>query len=242
MLAKIQFKTSEIINLYTHKDKIIESSVIRNEDRINIFTENELKELKSVLDTDIKTIEIKEYSIIESDLLNRNYKNDVKKDEEGMKTFNNYNSSKGFNLYCLNYQKYGYNPTFIVDLELFISVTDKFLTSVPFEVLGIIKTKESFIKSSEIDVLKKLISLERKLSNIDKIQNNLDFNIKVSDLGYLDIKEVDVLENACTDELQEWIDKGWKILNICPQGGNRRPDYILGRNEKISGRKRRYIE
>jgi len=35
-------------------------------------------------------------------------------------------------------------------------------------------------------------------------------------------------EDCCTDELQEALSKGWRILAICPQP-QRRPDYVLGR-------------
>ncbi len=38
-----------------------------------------------------------------------------------------------------------------------------------------------------------------------------------------------LLEDVCTDYLQESLDKGWRIIAACPQPDGRRPDYILGR-------------
>ena len=37
-----------------------------------------------------------------------------------------------------------------------------------------------------------------------------------------------LLEDCCTDHLQEALDNGWRIVACCPQEA-RRPDYILGR-------------
>lgn len=38
-----------------------------------------------------------------------------------------------------------------------------------------------------------------------------------------------LIEDACTDGLQDELDKGWRIIACCPQPDQRRPDYILGR-------------
>jgi hypothetical protein len=43
------------------------------------------------------------------------------------------------------------------------------------------------------------------------------------------IKKVEVRIDSCTDSIQQDLDNGWHILAICPQAGQRRPDYILGR-------------
>lgn len=44
----------------------------------------------------------------------------------------------------------------------------------------------------------------------------------------MDIAETLLLEDSCTDALQEHFAAGWRLLAICPQP-QRRPDYILGR-------------
>ena len=56
-------------------------------------------------------------------------------------------------------------------------------------------------------------------------------SIHVANIGLLAIKEVEVLENCCTNELQGRLDEGWSILAICPPNAQRRPDYIIGRGK-----------
>ena len=58
-------------------------------------------------------------------------------------------------------------------------------------------------------------------------------NVVVAGNGVLlDIREVCVKYDACTDSLQRDLDDGWRILAICVQPDQRRPDYVLG---KIGG-------
>ena len=38
-----------------------------------------------------------------------------------------------------------------------------------------------------------------------------------------------VLEDCCTESLQDYIDRGWRVVCVCPQPDQRRPDYILGK-------------
>lgn len=80
-------------------------------------------------------------------------------------------------------------------------------------------------------------------------ENNVEFNIKdfknnykpsvqeggsqyhyhLPNIGLLLINEVKVLEDSCTEFLQEKLDEGYRIIAVCPPNGARRPDYILGR-------------
>lgn len=43
------------------------------------------------------------------------------------------------------------------------------------------------------------------------------------------VNDVMVQEDCCTDDLRRLIDEGWRIVAVCPQARNRRPDYVLGR-------------
>ena len=45
-----------------------------------------------------------------------------------------------------------------------------------------------------------------------------------------EIDQVENFDNMCTDSLQNHLNNGWRILAICVQPDQRRPDYILGRN------------
>lgn len=41
--------------------------------------------------------------------------------------------------------------------------------------------------------------------------------------------QVQLLEDSCTDALQNALSAGWRIIAVCPQPDSRRPDYIMGR-------------
>lgn len=53
-------------------------------------------------------------------------------------------------------------------------------------------------------------------------------NVAVPDLGLLQMRRVAVRTDCCTEALQLDLDRGWRILAICPQPDQRRPDYVLG--------------
>lgn len=55
--------------------------------------------------------------------------------------------------------------------------------------------------------------------------------VAIPDLALLNIRAIQVVEDACTQLLQGLLDKGWRILAICPPHAQRRPDYILGHVE-----------
>lgn len=54
-------------------------------------------------------------------------------------------------------------------------------------------------------------------------------HVHVPNVGLLAVDEVELLSDACTDNLQRYLDEGWRILCVCPPNNARRPDYILGR-------------
>lgn len=56
--------------------------------------------------------------------------------------------------------------------------------------------------------------------------------VAVPGLGLLLIDDVMLATNHCTDSLRALLDEGWRILAICPQPDQRRPDYVLGRSKK----------
>lgn len=85
-------------------------------------------------------------------------------------------------------------------------------------------------------LLASLTTLEQKAKAIDTAMDALQhsmFNQKVNVHmagGLLaTYNEVSLKEDACTDELQRELNNGWRIIAICVQPDQRRPDYILGR-------------
>lgn len=68
-------------------------------------------------------------------------------------------------------------------------------------------------------------------SNARELQQTI-FQVSVANIGLLQIQCVEVLEDCCTYELQRWLDKGWRILAVCPPNDTRRPSYVLGHVDK----------
>lgn len=60
-------------------------------------------------------------------------------------------------------------------------------------------------------------------------QFNKRCSVHVPSLGLLEMREAKVEEDYCTNALNQDLKDGWKILAICPQPDQRRPDYVLGR-------------
>jgi len=48
-------------------------------------------------------------------------------------------------------------------------------------------------------------------------------------MGLMMFNETLLLEDSCSDELQNALNQGWRIIAACPQPDARRPDYVLGR-------------
>jgi len=54
-------------------------------------------------------------------------------------------------------------------------------------------------------------------------------NVIVNGLGTLSIDTVKVVQDYCTERLNDELEKGWRIVAVCVQPDQRRPDYILGK-------------
>lgn len=58
------------------------------------------------------------------------------------------------------------------------------------------------------------------------------YNFALPNIGLLTIDEVTWRDDCCTEEIQNLLEDGWRIIAVCPPNGARRPDYILGRTKK----------
>jgi hypothetical protein len=91
----------------------------------------------------------------------------------------------------------------------------------------------------EQDLVEHTVKIDLELLS-DKIMNKVIanaqhlFNSKLEvhqpNMPLFQYNDYMVLTDHCTISLQEeYIDKGWRVVCICPQPDQRRPDYILGR-------------
>ncbi|MFV0518445.1 MAG: hypothetical protein ACK5MV_13715 [Aminipila sp.] len=101
----------------------------------------------------------------------------------------------------------------------------------PYSITSCVKNEEPSI--SNINAI--LAEIEKKTQNLLRLSENMkaSFNEKVSvHMGgglITTYNELLLKEDVCTDELQQELNNGWRILGVCVQPDQRRPDYILGR-------------
>lgn len=61
------------------------------------------------------------------------------------------------------------------------------------------------------------------------VYHNTKVEVHASNSALMVYNETLLIEDSCTDRLQEHLDMGWRIIACCVQPDQRRPDYILGR-------------
>lgn len=116
---------------------------------------------------------------------------------------------------------------FIVDLERF---TSQFPT-IEITIKGVPKSVSNDHKNL-IDTMNKVADkIEDAKNRFDKVvEYNQKCEVHVPGLGLLNLNRVAYATDYCTVELQSLLHQGWRIIAVCPQPDQRRPDYILGMN------------
>lgn len=76
-------------------------------------------------------------------------------------------------------------------------------------------------------IVDKLESLLK--SSFPEVNYNSKCDVHVPGLGLIALNRTLLLEDSCTDALQDALNDGWRIIAACPQPDSRRPDYILGK-------------
>lgn len=82
-------------------------------------------------------------------------------------------------------------------------------------------------------VTERLERIEQRVADATPVVNER-CNVVVPGLGLMEIREVCVENDFCTEMLQQRLNEGWRILAICVQPDQRRPDYVLGRNQAVT--------
>lgn len=94
-----------------------------------------------------------------------------------------------------------------------------------------VKTKAALPEAE--DALKMLQRAAEKASKLADLLPDFEFNQKcevhMPGAALSTYNETMLLEDSCTDRLQDALGAGWRIIAACPQPNQHRPDYILGR-------------
>lgn len=114
---------------------------------------------------------------------------------------------------------------YIVELERFTSV----FPNLEISIKGVPKS----VGSDNQDLISQMNRIAEKIEDAkNRFEKVVEFNqrceVHVPNLGLLNINQLAYATDYCTEELQRLLHQGWRILAICPQPDQRRPDYILG--------------
>lgn len=87
---------------------------------------------------------------------------------------------------------------------------------------------ETQIQAIDLEQLANKIS-DRLGTNLTQFKNQ-KLEIHQPNMPLFTYNNFRVIVDSCTEVLQnEWISKGWRVVCVCPQPDQRRPDYILGK-------------
>ncbi len=129
-------------------------------------------------------------------------------------------------VYPSNYVQLDNSKEYIADIDLFFSKHPH----LKIKMRGLPQTPTI----SYSGVIQQIMAIQEKfetaLKNFDKqIEFNEKVDVHVGNLGLLNINQVGYCLDYCTEKLQDRMNEGWRLLSVCPQPDQRRPDYIIGR-------------
>ncbi|MGG1444947.1 hypothetical protein ABE354_23435 [Brevibacillus laterosporus] len=118
------------------------------------------------------------------------------------------------------------NKEYLIEVESFIR---KFPTII-IKIRGTVQTSNSAVANMLKQMQEVQDKFQKALQSFDeKIEFNQKCDVHIGNLGLLNINQLGYAVDKCTQELQVVLNQGWRILAVCPQSNQRRPDYVLGR-------------
>lgn len=118
------------------------------------------------------------------------------------------------------------NKEQLVDLNVFLQAC-----KYPFRVIKTVMDSQSPnilpVVLSELN--KKLLSTIESIEVLQKTSLNSKCEVHMGGSLLLTINELKLIEDCCTDALQEELNSGWRIVSVNVQPNQRRSDYVLGR-------------
>ena len=105
--------------------------------------------------------------------------------------------------------------TFVLHLEDALAITNE------FKIIRVVNGK----LTSQLD---ELLERLKKFEPSNAVKFNEHTQSAVPDSPLFHVKEVKVIEDACTYDINDALKEGWHIIACCPQA-QRRPDYVLGK-------------
>lgn len=117
--------------------------------------------------------------------------------------------------------------------ETFLATDDQFIDMLKAG-LSVSFKHEAAVRDTMSGVVARMSALAEKIEKIAALpatsaEFNERCNVYMPGNALMSFNETMLMEDTCTDALQEQLDCGWRVIAACPQPDQRRPDYILGR-------------
>lgn len=121
-----------------------------------------------------------------------------------------------------------FHKSVVADLDMVLPITAE------LDIKRVVVVKKGNFEDVDLMVEKlttKLYTLNSRLERYNKQLFNQKVNVHVPGNALLDINEVHYETDLCTDTVADHLSDGWKILAVCPQPDQRRPDYVFGKHD-----------
>ena len=122
------------------------------------------------------------------------------------------------------------------------------MNKVQFDLVSTKTLKVSFTPSETMDTLyqqtmKMAERFSEQLTRMSANTFNQKCNVHSGSVSLQEYNQMLLLEDPCTDMVQRHLNDGWRIIAVCVQPDQRRPDYVLGKKVEFpdSEAKRCYL-
>lgn len=141
-----------------------------------------------------------------------------------------YRATKTFEELQEEYPKFKTLQLDLQDEELLELVMNK----VQFDLVSTKTLKVSFTPSEAMDTLyqqttKMAERFSEQLTRMSANTFNQKCNVHSGSVSLQEYNQMLLLEDPCTDMVQRHLNDGWRIIAVCVQPDQRRPDYVLGK-------------
>lgn len=73
---------------------------------------------------------------------------------------------------------------------------------------------------------------EGRIGAIPDFSSQTIINLTIPNAALFAVRSLMVVEDECTNRVQQYLDEGWRIVAVCPPNDTRRPTFILGHMEQ----------
>lgn len=155
-----------------------------------------------------------------------------------------YRATKTFEELQEEYPKFKTLQLDLQDEELLEIVMNK----VQFDLVSTKTLKVSFTPNEAMDALYQQTTamaerFSEQLTRMSANTFNQKCNVHSGSVSLQEYNQMLLLEDPCTDMVQRHLNDGWRIIAVCVQPDQRRPDYVLGKKVEFpdSEAKRCYL-